>query len=76
MPCSQLIIRFDQIGSYVLPSSGTTFTEQGSHQVDIVAKDEKCAYTLLVTSTPKGTFLPFQQVWAGASPQSLPSANA
>lgn len=44
--------------------------------MDIVAKDEKRAFTLLVASTPDGTFLPFQQVWAGASAQSLPSANA
>lgn len=53
-----------------------TFAEQGSRQVDIVAKDEKCAYTLLVASTPEGTFLPFQQVWAGASAQSLPLTSA
>lgn len=72
----QLLIGFDQIGNYVLPSSGTTFAEHGSRQVDIIAKDEKRAYTLLVASTPEGTFLPFQQVWAGVSPQSLPSANA
>ena len=76
MPCSQLVVGFDQIGSYILPSSGTTFTERGSRQVNIVAKDEKRAYTLLVASTPEGTFLLFQQVWAGASPQSLPSTNA
>lgn len=44
--------------------------------MDIIAKDEKRAFTLLVASTPDGTFLPFQQVWAGASAQSLPSANA
>ncbi|KAH7903146.1 hypothetical protein BJ138DRAFT_1107918 [Hygrophoropsis aurantiaca] len=33
-------------------------------KVDIVAKDEKHAYTLLVASTADGCFLPFQQVWA------------
>ena len=76
MPCSQLIVGFNQIDSYVLPSSVTMFAEQESHQVDIVAKDKKCAYILLVASTPKGTFLPFQEVWAGASPQSLLSVNA
>ncbi|KAF8421125.1 hypothetical protein L210DRAFT_3424578, partial [Boletus edulis BED1] len=72
----KLVIGFDQIGNYVLPSSGTTFAERGSRQVDIVAKDEKRAYTLLVASTPEGTFLPFQQVWAGASVQLLPSVSA
>ncbi|KAF8433091.1 hypothetical protein L210DRAFT_3649966 [Boletus edulis BED1] len=73
---SKLVVGFDQIGSYILPSSGTTFVERGSSQVNIVAKDEKWAFTLLVTSTPDGTFLPFQQVWGGVSVQSLPSAKA
>ena len=41
-----------------------------------MAKDEKCAYTLLVASTADGDFLPFQQVWAGASERSLPSRHA
>ncbi|KAG2092673.1 uncharacterized protein F5147DRAFT_748008 [Suillus discolor] len=72
----KLLVGFDQIGNYILPSSGTTFAERGSEQVDIVAKDEKRAYTLLVASTPEGTFLPFQQVWSGASERSLPSVGA
>lgn len=66
----------DQIGNHILPSSGRTFHDRGAEQVDIVAKDEKCAYTLLVASTADGDFLPFQQVWAGASERSLPSPNA
>ncbi|KAF9228303.1 hypothetical protein BS17DRAFT_793086 [Gyrodon lividus] len=51
----KLIISFNQIGCNILPSSST-------RQVDIIAKDE---------NTPEGTFLPFQQVWGGASEQSL-----
>ena len=72
----KLIVGFNQIGSNILPSSGTTFAERGTRQVDIVAKDEKRAYTLLVVSTPEGTFLPFQQVWGGTSEQSIPLAKA
>ncbi|KAI9571895.1 hypothetical protein HD554DRAFT_2203156 [Boletus coccyginus] len=71
-----LVVSFDQIGNFILPSSGSTFAEHGSQQVDIIAKDKKRAYTLLVASTPDGTFLPFQQVWDGASEHSLPSRNA
>ncbi|KAF9218369.1 hypothetical protein BS17DRAFT_873587 [Gyrodon lividus] len=63
----ELIIGFNQIGCNILPSSGTTFVEQGTQQVDIIAKDE---------NTPEGTFLPFQQVWGGASEWSLLSAKA
>ena len=34
--------------------------------------DEKCAYTLLVASTADGDFLPFQQVWSGATACATP----
>ena len=37
----KLIVGFDQIGCNILPSSGTTFAERGTQQVDIIAKDEK-----------------------------------
>ncbi|KAG1802170.1 uncharacterized protein HD556DRAFT_1304341 [Suillus plorans] len=72
----KLVVNFDQVGCYLLPNSSTTFHECGSKQVDIVAKDEKRAYSLLVASTADGDFLPFQQVWAGASERSLPSHDA
>ena len=72
----QLVVNFDQIGNHILPSNGSTFNDCGTDQVDIVAKDEKRAFTLLVASTADGDFLPFQQVWARASEQSLPSKNA
>ena len=69
-------MNFDQIGVYILPNSGTTFEKRGAEQVDIVAKDEKCAYTLLVASSVDGDFLPFQQVWAGQTERSLPTVSA
>lgn len=69
-------MNFDQISVYILPNSGTTFEKWGAEQVDILANDEKHAYTLLVASSADGDFLPFQQVWAGATKQSLPTASA
>jgi hypothetical protein len=69
-------VNFDQIGNHILPSNGCTFNDRGAEQVDIVAKDEKRAFTLLVASTANGDFLPFQQVWAGALERSLLSKNA
>ena len=66
----------DQIGVYILPNSGYTFEKHGSDQVDIVAKGEKRAYTLLVASSADGDFLPFQQVWSGATNRSVPSDGA
>ena len=73
---SQLVVNFDQIGNHILPSNSCTFNDCGAEQVDIVVKDEKHAFTLLVASTADGDFLPFQQVWAGASVWSLLSQNA
>jgi hypothetical protein len=66
----------DQIGVYILPNSGYTFEKRGSDQVNIVANGEKRAYTLLVASSADGDFLPFQQVWSGATNRSLPSRRA
>jgi hypothetical protein len=66
----------DQIGVYILPNSGYTFEKGGSNQVDIIAKDEKHAYTLLVAGSANGYFLPFQQVWSGATNRSVPSDRA
>jgi hypothetical protein len=66
----------DQIGNYVLPSNGHTFHTRGAKQVDIVAKDEKCACTLTVGSSMSGVSLPFQQIWGGATDKVRPSVQA
>lgn len=72
----QLVINMDQIGNLILPGQATTFHQRGAEQVDIIAKDEKRAYSLTVSSTPAGDFLPWQQIWAGATNRSLPSTDA
>lgn len=72
----KLVINGDQQGIYVLPSSSKTYHTTGDSQVDIVAKEEKCTFTLFVTSTAAGDILPFQCVWGGKTANSLPSANA
>ncbi|TFY72179.1 hypothetical protein EVG20_g820 [Dentipellis fragilis] len=61
---------------HVLTGNSSTYHERGAKQVDIVAKDEKRAYTLLVASTPSGSILPFQQVWSGSTHRSLPVGGA
>ncbi|KAJ3493456.1 hypothetical protein NLJ89_g11016 [Agrocybe chaxingu] len=72
----RLVINVDQMGMYVLPCNSRTFHDKGAKQVDAVAKDEKCAYTVLVASTPTGEILPFQQVWGGKTSASLPKGTA
>ena len=44
---------------HILPSNSCTCNDHGAEQVDIVAKDEKRAFTLLVATTADGDFLPF-----------------
>jgi hypothetical protein len=66
----------DQIGNYVLLSNSRTFHTRGAKQVDIVAKDEKRACTLTVGSSMSGVFLPFQQIWGGATDKVRPSVQA
>lgn len=71
-----LIVNMDQTGVLIMMSSGRTFEEKGSRQVDVAHLDEKRAYTLCVATTPAGDILPFQQVWAGSTPASLPNGKA
>ncbi|KAF8145398.1 hypothetical protein K438DRAFT_1690373, partial [Mycena galopus ATCC 62051] len=72
----ELVINADQAGNYLLPASGHTFHDRGAKQVDVVAKDEKRAYTMMLASTPWGDFLPIQAVWASKTGGSLPNAEA
>ncbi|KAJ7660863.1 hypothetical protein DFH06DRAFT_1472135 [Mycena polygramma] len=72
----ELIVNADQAGNYVLPSSSHTFHDRGAKQVDIVGKDEKRAYTMMIASTPAGDFLPVQSIWSGKTAGSLPNADA
>lgn len=55
--------------------NNTTYDEKGARQIDVAARDEKRAYTLLVASSAAGDILPFQQVWSGATSRSLPRKN-
>ncbi|KAJ3718872.1 hypothetical protein C8R42DRAFT_697290 [Lentinula raphanica] len=72
----KLVINVDQPDIFLLPNSSQTHHTKGDRQVDLVAKDEKRAYTLLVASTSSGDFLPFQCVWPGKTHRSLPSTHA
>ncbi|KAE9389251.1 hypothetical protein BT96DRAFT_947016 [Gymnopus androsaceus JB14] len=72
----KLVINGDQQGIYVLPTSSKTFHTKADRQVDIVAKDEKRAFTLFVASTASGDILPFQLIWGGKTSGSLPSKSA
>ncbi|KAJ7835702.1 hypothetical protein B0H13DRAFT_1652546, partial [Mycena leptocephala] len=66
----------DQASNYLLPASGHTFHDWAAKQVDVVAKDEKRPYTMMLASTTAGDFLPVQAIWSGKTPGSLPKMSA
>ena len=53
-----------------------TYAPKGSKQVEVVGKDEKRGFTLVVGISMSGEALPFQVVYAGKSNRSLPSPDA
>jgi hypothetical protein len=48
----------------------------GSKQVEVVGKDEKRTFTLMVGISMSGEVLPFQAVYAGKTKASLPTSSA
>ena len=53
-----------------------TYVPTGSKQVEVIGKDEKQAFTLVVGISMSGEVLPFQAIYAGRSQLSLPSSDA
>lgn len=66
----------DQTGIVYLPGYKTSYEKKGSKQIDIIGKDEKRAFTLCVSSTADGQFLPFQLIFGGKTARSCPTAKA
>ncbi|KAK1224369.1 hypothetical protein PQX77_012730 [Marasmius sp. AFHP31] len=71
----KLVVNVDQMGCYILLNSLSTWHAKGDKQVDIIAKEEKHTFTLLVASTPNGNLLSLLQVQPGKTTQSLPSKD-
>ncbi|KAF8131310.1 hypothetical protein K438DRAFT_1788336 [Mycena galopus ATCC 62051] len=46
--CEEMFFRLAYQGMYLLPNNSYTFAEAGSKQVDVMAKDEKQVFTLVV----------------------------
>jgi hypothetical protein len=72
----KLSVNTDQ--TLVTYSAGTseTYAPKGSKQVDVVGKDEKQGFTLVVGISMSGNVLPFQAIYAGSTARSLPSPAA
>ncbi|KAF8142219.1 hypothetical protein K438DRAFT_1444422, partial [Mycena galopus ATCC 62051] len=71
-----LILNCDQTGVVYAPGTGLTWAERGSKQVSVVGKEEKRAFTTVVTLSDDGKLLPFQCVFAGCTKRSRPDEDA
>jgi hypothetical protein len=71
-----LIVNTDQ--TLVIYSAGAseTYAPKGSKQVEVVGKDEKRGFTVVVGISMSGEVLPFQAIYAGFTPRSLPKPEA
>ena len=71
-----LLVNTDQ--TLVTYSAGATetYAPRGSKQVEVVGKEEKRGFTLVVGISMSGEALPFQVIYAGKSTRSLPSPDA
>lgn len=71
-----MLVNLDQTGVLLNPSGDMyTYEEKGSKQVGLHGKDEKRAFTSLLSITAEGEMLPSQSIWPGATLQSLPKAE-
>jgi len=71
-----LIVNTDQTLVTYSAGASETYAPKGSKQVEVVGKDEKRGFTLVVGISMSGEALPFQVIYAGKSNRSLPSPNA
>ncbi|KJA18870.1 hypothetical protein HYPSUDRAFT_121503, partial [Hypholoma sublateritium FD-334 SS-4] len=69
---SQLIANSDQTQVVLQQGCNMTYAPCGSKQVTTVGSEEKRAVTVLATVTNNGVLLPFQTIYKGATPLSLP----
>ena len=72
----KLGVNTDQTGVTYSAGASETYAPKCSKQVEVIGKDEKWGFTLVVGISMSGEVLPFQVVCAGKSNRSLPSPDA
>jgi len=70
------VVNSDQTLVYFSAGAMETYALIGSKQVEVVGKDEKRGFTLMVGVSMSGNVLPFQAIYSGKTPASLPSPSA
>ncbi|KZT50028.1 hypothetical protein CALCODRAFT_421276, partial [Calocera cornea HHB12733] len=66
------IVNSDQMQLAFQFGGNTTWADHGAQQVPVLGKEEKRACTVVTGLSMGGTLLPFQSVWQGYKPKSLP----
>ncbi|KAJ6447627.1 hypothetical protein C8R45DRAFT_768609, partial [Mycena sanguinolenta] len=66
----------DQTGVVYAPGTGLTYAEKGSKQVSVVGKEEKRAFTALITVTADGDLLPIQAIYNNSTSRSQPDKTS
>ena len=70
------LVNSDQTLVYYSAGALETYHTIGSKQVEVVGKDERRGFTLMVGISLGGEVLPFQAIFAGKTAASLPSSKA
>jgi len=69
---ADLILNWDHTGINIVPGCPWTMEEKGAKRVDCVGLDDKRQITTVICATLSGFFLPFQVIYQGKTPASLP----
>ena len=70
------MVNSDQTLVYFAAGAIETYAPIGSKQVEVVGKDERRGFTLMVGVSMSGEVLPFQAIYSGKTAASLPSPSA
>ena len=68
-------VNSDQTGRTYAQSGESTYDPIGATQVPVVGKEDKRAFTIMVGISMDGVVLPFQIMYGGKTPASLPDIN-
>jgi len=71
-----LDVNSDQTGVTYSAGGLATWAPIGGKQVEVLGKDERRTFTLMVGISMSGEVLPFQAIYSGKTPASLPTSNA
>jgi hypothetical protein len=72
----ELLVNSDQTQVIYSQGSKLTWAKTGSRQVTVIGRDEKCAFTVVVSVSNSGELLPFQAIYQGYSAKTCPSPSA